>query len=81
MTTDEVYRRARVIARGRPSVVLRRQERRLVALANVRRLLESELAQLVAVRAELRLRAGPAGCRWGWTPLSRRRAASVVRKP
>jgi hypothetical protein len=79
MAADELYRRARAKARRRPSMVLRRQERQVVALAKARRPLESELAQLAAVRAELRLREGSAGCRLGW--LVPRRSAAPVRKP
>jgi hypothetical protein len=81
MANDELYRRARAKARRRPSVVLRRQERRVVAQAKARRPLESELAQLAAVRSELRRREGSAGCRRGWRPFTRRGAASMVRKP
>jgi hypothetical protein len=81
MATDEVYRRARTMARGERSIALRRQERQLVTQANVRRLNKNELAQLVAVRAELRQRAESARRGWTWSPFSRRAGTAAVRKP
>jgi hypothetical protein len=58
--TTHIYRQARVRARHLPAVVLRRRERRFVAQARQHPPSPVLLAQLAAVRAELRARTGHA---------------------
>jgi hypothetical protein len=79
-TDEELYRRARTRARRTPSVLLRRQERRVVSRGREHRPPQRDLLQLAAVRAELRVRRQPECSEGRWSPMAWWRGPSLHRK-